>query len=86
VVINLKGPAVRVLLNRGLPIDLDSASFPVDSFAQSLIDHIPVLVHRAGADDVGGFDVYVPREYAVSFWEWLTDAAEPLGCEIGKSK
>ncbi|MBI3370897.1 MAG: hypothetical protein HY017_03940 [Betaproteobacteria bacterium] len=78
-IVRAAGAEARTLLNRGLPIDLDFTAFPVDAFAQSVIHHMPVLVHRVGDSD---FDVYVARDYAVSFWEWLTGAARSLGCQI----
>lgn len=81
-VLRVGGSQSRVLLNRGLPIDLDEGAFPADSFAQSVIHHMPVLVHRLDREDDAGFDVYVPRDFAFSFWQWLTEAAEPLGCQI----
>jgi len=81
-VVRVAGTGARLLLNRGLPVDLDAIVFPADAFAQSVIQHIPVLVHRVRVDGDGAFDVYVARDYAVSFWQWLTDAAASLGCEI----
>ena len=81
-VVRVSGTGARTLLNRGLPVDLDSSVFPADAFAQSVIHHIPVLVHRVHLDGDGDFDVYVTRDYAVSFWEWLTGAARSLGCQI----
>jgi sarcosine oxidase subunit gamma len=83
-VLRLSGPGARTVLNRGLPIDLDDSAFPESVFAQSIIHHIPALVHRLPSDDDTVFDIYVPREYAVSFWEWLTEAAAPLGGQILK--
>ena len=81
-VLRISGPRSDILLNRGLPIDLHSTVFPANSFAQSAIHHVPVLVHRVDITDELVFDAYVTREYAVSFWEWLIEAAAPLGCEI----
>ena len=81
-VVRVAGTGARSLLNRGLPVDLDAIVFPVDAFAQSVIQRIPVLVHHAPVSGDGAYDVYVPRDYAVSFWQWLTDAAASLGCEI----
>ncbi|HJO73579.1 MAG TPA: sarcosine oxidase subunit gamma family protein [Rhodospirillales bacterium] len=81
-VLRVAGPQNRVLLNRGLPIDLDEAAFPAGSFAQSVIHHMAVLVHRLDRQDEPVFDVYVPRDFAVSFWQWLTEAAEAFGCQI----
>jgi sarcosine oxidase subunit gamma len=85
-VVRVAGAEARTLLSRGLPVDLDAAVFPVDSFAQSVIQHIPVLVHRVGLDGEGDFEVYVPRDYAVSFWEWLTGAAQSLGGQISEAE
>ena len=84
-VVRVAGTEARTLLNRGLPVDLDAAVFSVDAFAQSVIHHIPVLVHRVDRDGDGAFDVDVTRDYAVSFWEWLTEAAEVARFEIGEA-
>ncbi|MCZ0953097.1 MAG: hypothetical protein OXJ56_10960 [Rhodospirillaceae bacterium] len=81
-VLRVSGPESDQLLNRGLPVDLDPEVFPANAFAQSVIHHMHVLVHRVDLAEESGFDVYVSRELAVSFWEWLTEAAAPLGCEI----
>lgn len=83
-IVRIEGPGARALLNRGLPIDLDDAVFAVGSFAQSAIHHIPVLVHRV--DGVDAFDVYVTREYAASLWEWLTEAAQSIGCRVDEAQ
>ncbi|MBZ0259518.1 MAG: hypothetical protein K8F90_02825 [Hyphomicrobiales bacterium] len=81
-VIRIGGAEGRTLLNRGLPIDLDEPVFPENAFVQSIIHHIPVLVHRVPSTGGLVFDIYVPREYAVSFWECLLEAACALGCRI----
>ena len=85
-VVRVAGTGARTLLNRGLPVDLDTTVFPVDAFVQSVIHHIPVLVHRVDLDGDGDFDVYVTRDYAVSFWEWLIGAAQSLGCQIREAE
>ena len=81
-VLRVAGPRSDLLLNRGLPVDLDPEAFPANAFAQSAIHHMHVLVHRVDVAGEPAFDVYVSRDVAVSFWEWLTEAAAPLGCEI----
>lgn len=81
-VLRITGPESNLLLNCGLPVDLDPEAFPANAFAQSAIHHMHVLVHRVDLAGEPVFDVYVSRELAVSFWEWLTEAAAPLGCEI----
>jgi heterotetrameric sarcosine oxidase gamma subunit len=81
-VVRVTGTGARELLNRGLPVDIDPAVFPEDSVAQSVIHHMPVLVHRVANSGGEAFDVYVTSDYAVSFWEWLIEAAQSFGCEI----
>ena len=81
-VLRISGPESDTLLNRGLPIDLDPKVFPVNAFAQSTIHHMSVLVHRVDITKELVFDIYISRELAITFWEWLTEAAAPLGCEI----
>ena len=81
-VLRIAGPGSDLLLNRGLPIDLDPEVFTANAFAQSAIHHMHVLVHRVDMAGELVFDVYVSRELAVSLWEWLTEAAAPLGFEI----
>ena len=81
-VLRVVGPGTRVLLSRGLPIDLDERVFSPEAFAQSVIHHIPVLVHRVDLEDETAFDVYIARDLAVSFWGWLVAAAAPLGGRV----
>ena len=81
-ILRIFGLGARTMFSRGLPIDLDESAFAPNAFAQSLIHHIPVLVHRVGLRDEVAFDAYVPRDYAVSFWGWLTAAAAPIGGHV----
>ena len=83
-VLRIAGPGSGLLLDRGLPVDLDPEAFPVNAHALSAIHHMHVLVHRVDMAQELVFDVYVSRELAISFWEWLTEAAVPLGCETGQ--
>ena len=85
-VLRVSGPRSDLLLNRGLPVDVDPEAFPANACAQSAIHHMHVLVHRVDLVGELTFDVYVTRDVAVSFWEWLTEAAAPLGCEIGQPR
>ena len=85
-VLRILGSGARTLFSRGLPIDLDERSFAPNAFAQSLIHHIPVLVHRVDLQDQITFDVYVPRDYAESFWGWLVAAAAPIGGDVAEPR
>lgn len=75
-VVHLSGERATDVLAKGLPIDTALAAFPVGGVAQSTIHHINVTAHRT---DATTFDLYVFRGFAVSFWEWITDAAEEFG-------
>lgn len=74
-IIRVSGRAAADLLARFVAVDLDEREFPIGSFAQTALLHIGVLVHRAFSS---GFDVYMPRSYAVSIWESMTAAADLL--------
>jgi sarcosine oxidase subunit gamma len=81
-VLRISGADAPDVLNRGLPIDLEGDVFPPGAFAQSVIHHIPVLIHRIDAEGERVYDAYVTRDYAVSFWEWLVNAVEPFGGQV----
>lgn len=58
-VIRVRGPEARTLLNRGLPIDLENSAFPEHVFVQSVIHHVPVLVHRLPSQTDPVFELHV---------------------------
>jgi heterotetrameric sarcosine oxidase gamma subunit len=77
-VIRVEGPRARDLLNRGLSTDLRPARFPDGSFAGGAIHLVGVnLLHREG-----GFDLCIPRGFAVTLWEFLTETAAQWGYEV----
>ena len=49
------------------------------SVALTGIHHTPVLVHRTSEQR---YEIYAMRTFALSVWEWLSDAALPFGYEI----
>ena len=81
-VIRIEGPRARDLLNRGLSIDLRPGSFPDGSFAGGAIHQVGVHLHRRD----GGYDLYIPRGFAVTLWEFLTETAAQWGCEVAQSE
>jgi sarcosine oxidase gamma subunit len=48
----------------------------VGHFAQTALHHVPVLLERSA--DLR-YELQVPTTWAVSVWEWLSDAALPFG-------
>lgn len=77
-VIRIEGSRAAELLNRGLPLDLSPDAFPDGACGASAIHHVGVQLHRRD----GGFDLYIPRTFAVSIWEFLTETAAQWGYEV----
>lgn len=74
--IRIAGPYAQNVLQKGLDLDLDPRVFPPLSAAQSVVDHMPVTVLRLEAEL---FDLFTYRGFALSLWEWLTEAATEAG-------
>ena len=75
----IEGACARAVLRKGIPLDFDPDVFRVDQAALTGLHHTPILVHRAGADR---YELYAMRSFALSVWEWLTDAALEYGYDI----
>lgn len=79
IAIRISGPEAARVLNKGLALDLDPAAFPPLKVAQSAIHEVGVVVRRLSAET---FDLYVYRGFALSFWDWLTEAAAETGYRV----
>ena len=66
------------LLNRHLHIDLREQSFPIDSLASTAFHHVGVTLWRSK----NGYQLFVPRAFALSLWEILIESAHQFGCEV----
>jgi sarcosine oxidase subunit gamma len=73
------GPAARTILSAGISVDLHPRSFAVGAFVQTALHHTGVLLERCAQER---YELYVPRTFALSIWQWLLDAALPAGYEI----
>lgn len=76
VFLRLTGPHARNVLSKGCPIDLHPDVFPAGSCAPTLMAHCRVHL-RVEAD--AAFGLLVPSSYALSFCEWLAEAAVEFG-------
>ncbi|MFI4889312.1 MAG: sarcosine oxidase subunit gamma [Steroidobacterales bacterium] len=74
--LRVEGPAARDMLAKGIAIDLHPAVFAVGHSAQTGLHHNGIFVERVAAD---AYELFVPRTFAASIWEWLMDAALPYG-------
>ena len=75
----VEGGAAQALLSKGIPLDFHPEVFRVGQFAQTGLHHTPVLVWRSARDR---YEIFALRTFALSLWEWLADAALPLGYEF----
>ncbi len=79
VAIRVSGPNATWIVEQRLALDLDPAAFPPLKVAQSAIHEVGVVLRRLSADS---FDLYVYRGFALSFWDWLTEAAAETGYRV----
>lgn len=70
--ITLGGAPARDVLARGIPLDFHASAFVPGMIAQTGLHHTPVLIHCVAEHR---FELYALRTFALSIWEWLTDAA-----------
>ncbi|MBS1269523.1 MAG: hypothetical protein MAG794_00474 [Gammaproteobacteria bacterium] len=76
--VRLAGPYARVCLNRLIPLDLRGQSCPVGAVASTAMHHVAVTLWRSN----NGFELFLPRGFALSLWEMLFDTAVQFGVEI----
>ena len=79
-VIRLAGPRARDLLAKGCELDLHPRSFAAGRCAQTVVAHVATLIHLV--DPSPAFDLYIPRSYATTFWEWLVESASEYGVRV----
>ena len=76
--VRILGQDSTTLLNRHLPIDLRENSFPLNSVASTAFHHCSVTLWRS----VKGYELFLPRAFALSLWEILIESAAQFGYEI----
>ena len=76
--VRVSGPKAAILLNRHLPLDLREAQFPVGSVASTAFHHVGVTLWRSEA----GYELFLPRGFALSLWEMLLESAAQFGGEV----
>ena len=72
------GDDAAEFLNRHFPLDLRPNSFPVGAVASSATHHVGVTLWRS-AD---GYELFIPRGFALSLWEGFVESAAQFGLEI----
>ena len=76
--IRISGLDAANLLNRYLPIDLREPSFPIGSVISSAFHHVGVTLWRTEA----GYELFLPRGFALSLWELLLNGAAQFGYDV----
>ena len=68
----IEGAPARDVLAKGIPLDFHPTAFKPGMFAMTGIHHTPALVHCVSENR---FEIYALRTFALSVYDWLTDAA-----------
>ena len=79
IAVRVAGPQAAWVLNKGLALDLHTGAFPPMTVALSAIHEVGVVLRCLSAES---FDLYVYRGFALSFWDWLTEAAAETGYRV----
>ena len=59
-------------------LDLRDEAFPVGSVASSVIHHVGVTLWRSAE----GYELFIPRGFALTLWEGFLESAEQFGVEV----
>ena len=76
--IRITGPDAAEFLNRHYPLDLREASFPVGAVASSFTHHVGCTLWRSEE----GYELFIPRGFAMTLWEGFVESAEQFGLQI----
>lgn len=76
--IRITGNDAVAMLNRYLPLDLREKSFPVGSVGSTVFHHVGVTLWRSKK----GYELFIPRGFALSLWHLLVEGSEQFGLEV----
>tara|TARA_B100000131_G_scaffold309238_1_gene339492 strand:- start:396 stop:956 length:561 start_codon:yes stop_codon:yes gene_type:complete len=72
IMINLKGKKIFDLLSSGCPFNFNDFKNSKGSVAQSLINHIDVIMHNK---DINDLNLFVRRSFSAHLWSWINDSS-----------
>ena len=75
VIINLEGKKIFELLSSGCPLNFNEFKKKKGSTAQTILNHIDVIIHHKNSNNV---NLFVRRSFCEHLWSWLNDAASRL--------
>jgi heterotetrameric sarcosine oxidase gamma subunit len=76
--VRIDGDQAIDLINRHLPLDLREDAFPEGSVATSALHHVGVTLWHSR----GGFELFLPRGFALSLWQLLLTTAAQFGARV----
>ena len=76
--LRVRGQAAQACLNRLVPVDLRPDGCPLDSVMSTAFHHVGITLWHSK----DGFELFVPRGFALSLWEVLMDTAAQFGAEV----
>ena len=75
VMINLKGKKIFELLSSGCPLNFNEFKEKKGSTAQTILNHMDVIIHHKNSNNV---NLFVRRSFSEHLWFWINDAASRL--------
>ena len=75
VMINLEGKKIFELLSSGCPLNLNEFKEKKGSTAQTILNHMDVVIHHKNSNNV---NLFVRRSFSEHLWSWINDAASRL--------
>ena len=75
IMINLSGTKIFEMLSAGCPFNFNNFKNSKGVVAQTLLNHIDVIIHNKNINDL---NLFVRRSFARHLWSWINDAASRL--------
>ena len=76
--LRVSGARATTFLNRHLALDLRAKSFPQGAVASSTLHHVGVTLWHSQQ----GYELFIPRGFALAVWEVLLQTVSSFGAEI----
>ena len=76
--LRLSGDKAPRLLNHFLPIDLRESAFATGAVASTALHHVGITLWR----EAGAYSLLIPRSFALSLWELVTETAQQYGVAV----
>ena len=75
VMINMEGKEIFELLSLGCPLNFNEFKEKKGSTAQTILNHIDVIIHHKNSNNV---NLFVRRSFSEHLWSWIKDASSRL--------